>query len=269
MFKLSQILLSPKKAERHPIEILLVGFFYASLSLVLSYWIFPEYSSLVMVFLTVISCLYLIESLIIMEENKEDDYSSEYNTLRRHMKTIYFLIMLFLGFLLAFTFWTLILPEHLSVQIFSSQSQSIEQIKSLTGSSISQTNDFQTILLNNLRVLLLSLVLALFYGAGAIFVLAWNASIMGFAIGELTKNTLGLIALPHSFLRYFLHGIPEMAAYFLAALAGGIVFISLVRGDLKKGKAKRILYDFIILVALSMIILIIAAFIESFVSPLI
>lgn len=270
MFKLSNILLSSKKAERHPFEIILMGFVYVSISLFLSFWIFPTHSSLVMVFLVVISYLYVIENVLIREEEKEsDEYKDESKILKEHLKTLKFFTILFIGFLLSFLFWTLVLPEKTLAAAFSVQETTFKSIQSITGNAVIPEGTLSTILSNNLRVLFLSLLLAVFYGAGAIFILVWNASIMGFVIGTLVKKNLGLISLPYALLKYLTHGIPEMLAYFAAALAGGILFIAIARNDIKGWKAKRTLTDISILTAISVALLIIAAFIETYISPII
>jgi len=267
MFKLSDSLLSPKKSERHPIEIIFIGFFYASISLLLSLWIFPEYASISMIFLSIIACLYLVQGVLIVEEDEENETTPEIKTLEKHSKTLVFFTLLFLGFLFAFIFWTITLPENISSTAFALQESSIPAIQSITGYSTSSEN-FSIIIFNNIRVLALSVIFALFYGAGAIFILAWNASIMGFVIGSLVKN-LGLTTLPYAFLKYFLHGIPEMMAYFAAALGGGILFIALIRGDLHGEKAKKTFKDVFITLILSIFLLIIAALIEVYISPFI
>jgi uncharacterized membrane protein SpoIIM required for sporulation len=266
MFKLSDVLLSPKKARRHPLEIIFVGFFYATISLFLSFWIFPDYASLLMVFLTAISCIYIIQGILIVEENEEENTKSEQSMLTEHFKTLWFFLLLFLGFLFAFVFWTIVLPNTTGEIIFNLQAKSIMDIQSITGSAVSSEN-FSTILFNNFRVLFLSLLFALFYGAGAIFILAWNASIMGFVIGNLARNTLGLTALPLAFMKYFVHGIPEMLAYLAAALAGGILFTAVLRGDFKKDKLRRIITDTAIVTGISVLLLVIAALLEVYVSP--
>lgn len=268
MYKLSHVLLSPKRAERHPLEIIIVAFIYTTISIFLGYWIFPEHASIVMVFLTVISCLYLTQGALIVEEKREKDKYEESYILKRHGKILVFFMALFLGFLLAFTFWTLVLPENQVNHFFSTQQSAFRQIQAITGNAV-KPGAFSIILTNNLRVLVLSLVMALFYGAGAIFILAWNASLMGYVIGSLVKNSLGLAALPYAFLKFFIHGIPEILAYFIGALAGGILFMAIIRGDMKKDRVKRTLVDFFVLIALSIIILVIAALLEVYISPFI
>ncbi len=265
------ILFNPKKAERHPIEMMLVGLFYASLSIFLSLWIFPEYSSLVMVFFTVLSCLYVVQGAIRIEESKEQNIKSEKWILKEHYRALSFFLFLFLGFVLAFTFWTLILPQKKVEIIFSLQNSVVEGIKSMisTGKA-TESGTVLLILSNNLKVLLISLIFAFFYGAGAIFILAWNASVMGLVIGNLARNTLGFIALPIAFTKYFIHGIFEMLAYLVVALAGGIIYIAIWNGDFfKQAKVKKIAIDTFTLIIISIILLVVAALIETYISPFI
>ncbi len=268
MFKL---LFNPKKAERHPIEMMFIGIFYSSLSIFLGSWIFPEYASLVMVFFTVFSCLYVVQGAIKLEEKKEVDSKSEKWLLREHLKILNFFLFLFLGFVFSFAFWTVVLPVEEIEVLFSLQSSAVEGVRALavTG-GFSGGDTFFLIFLNNLKVLFMSLILAFFYGAGAILVLVWNASVMGFVIGDLARESLGLISLPIAFTKYFLHGIPEMIAYFVIALAGGMIYVSISKKDfLKPGRAKKLIIDSLVLVFISVILLVFSGLIEVYISPFI
>jgi len=267
MARISSLLFSPKKAERHPLEIFAIVIIYTSVSIFLSLWILPNHASLAMVFLSIISCLYLVQSTLIVEETKESSYKSESWILKEHAKTLWFFMIIFFGFLAAYIFWMLVLPNSMTSQIFEIQSSTFEEIRSITG-RVTSPEAFSIILSNNLRVLLLSMILALFYGAGSLFILAWNASLMGYIIGNLVRNSLGLISLPYAFLKFFIHGIPEIMAYFTAALAGSILFIAVIRGDLKKDKLKKTLLDVTIITITSVGLLILAAAIETYISPI-
>ncbi|MFH1326573.1 MAG: stage II sporulation protein M [archaeon] len=268
MFK---ILFNPQKAKKHPFETFFLGFLYSSFSILFALWIFPNYSSIAMIFLTVFSCLYLIQSATKIEEEKEVKSKSEKSILKEHSKLISLLFFLFLGFTIAFTFWSFILPAAKVSSIFSMQKSVVDGIRAAfaTG-SFSSSGNFLIILINNLKVLLTSLVFAFFYGAGAIYVLVWNASVMGFVIGNLAKSTFGITALPIAFTKYFLHGIPEMIAYLIIALAGGLLYVAFWKGHFKKPKKrKKIIIDVLTLTIIAIIILILAALIEVYISPLI
>lgn len=266
MFKL---LFSAKRAERHPIEMLFVGFVYSSISLLLSYFIFSQYASLIMVFFSVLSCIYVSQKAIAFEESEEEDFRSECSLLKKHSRILIMFLFMFLGFVLSFSLWSAVLPNNTVSVMFDLQSSVVDGIRatSLTGNA-TKTSSFFMIISNNLKVLGVSLVLALLYGAGAIFVLVWNASVLGFVIGTLAKSSLGVASLPVAFAKYFLHGIPEMMAYFVIALAGGILYVSFLKDDfLKVGKNKRLFSDVLILIFLSIFILIAAALLEVYISP--
>ena len=115
------------------------------------------------------------------------------------------------------------------------------------------------------------LIFAFFYGFGAIFILTWNASIIGTAIGSYAQNQFGSFVgiLPIALLKYMVHGIPEMIAYFMAGLAGGIISIAVIRHDFGSHKFKHILLDSLDLVFGAVMMLVFAGVLEIFVSPLI
>jgi len=58
-----------------------------------------------------------------------------------------------------------------------------------------------------------------------------------------------------------------VAAYFVAALAGGILGVAVIRGDINTEKRWNIFEDVLLLVIIAMIILIISALIEVFITP--
>jgi stage II sporulation protein M len=263
------ILFNPKKAERHPLEMMIIGIIYSSISILLASIIFLDYATLVMVFFTVLSCFYVIQSAIKLEEKKAKDYKSERWVLSEHFKLINLFLFLFLGFVISFCFWTIVLPQEKVDILFSLQHSVVEGIKTMSSTGNTYLNEsFLIIFENNIKVLIISLLFAFFYGAGAIFVLVWNASVMGYVIGNIAKNILGIKALPLVLTKYFLHGIPEMLSYIVIVLCGGIIYTAISRGDFfKEGRAKRLIIDILALISLSLILLLLAALIEVYISP--
>lgn len=263
------ILFNPQKAQRHPIEIIFIGIFYSSLSVFLGSWIFESSRSISIIFLTVISCLYVVQGAIRAEEKKERGHIEEERLLREHRGTIYLILFLFIGFTISFTLWAFFLPQDTALKVFSSQKVSVEKIRMITGNAVS-ANTLAKIFLNNVKVVAVSLIFALAYGAGAIYILVWNASVMGYVIGTIAKGKFGFAAIPFVMFKYLLHGIPEMLAYIVAAFAGGILYFAFIRGDLvKKEKIKKITIDTAILLLISFALLAISAVIEVYVSSLI
>ena len=264
------LLFNPARACRHPFEIFLIATFYSSLSIVIGLWIFKDSTSLAIIFLTTLSCLYVVQGAIKMEEKKEKNWESEKWLLKEHKQITILILALFMGFTFSFALWEFFLPQSTSAVVFDMQNTNVDQIKLITGKAIDVTSTFSTIFNNNIKIILICLVFALFYGAGAIYVIAWNASVMGFVIGTVARETFGLIALPIAFAKYFLHGIPEMLAYILASIAGGILYFAFIKGDLtNKDKIKRIIIDTVSLILIAMLLLFFSAILEVYISPLI
>jgi uncharacterized membrane protein SpoIIM required for sporulation len=119
---------------------------------------------------------------------------------------------------------------------------------------------------NNFGVMIFTLIFSLIFGAGAIFVLAWNASVISAAIGVFTSYNVNEI--PMGLIRYMIHGFPEIAAYFITALAGGIFGVGVIRNGFGNKKFLRVLINVIVLMLIAIAILVVATFIEVYFTPL-
>lgn len=276
-------LINPIKAEKKPWELFFIGLVYSSVAVLLSFWIFYEHASLVMVFLTTMACIPLIYNVIKLEEKKDIVISEENTLLKEHGKVILFLMFLFLGFTVSFSLWYAFLPTGLAQNAFSVQTQTITNINTgITGSFFQNFDILTKIFFNNFKVLIFCVLFSFIYGVGAIFILTWNASVIGAAIGNFIRtgisaeaSMLGLIGAAKyfrifslGFLRYAVHGIPEIAAYFIAGLAGSIISIAVIRHDIGTKKYERIILDTSDLIIIAIVILFLAALLEVFVTPL-
>ncbi|MEK6807873.1 MAG: stage II sporulation protein M [Nanoarchaeota archaeon] len=257
-------IISVKKAERKPADMLLLGFVYSSIAILLALWLFPGQASATAVLFTTIAMLPLMLNVILFEEKKEE--RAEKISFRTHRQAIPFFIFLFLGLLLSFTLWYVILPDSTAGKLFSAQINTISLVNS--GASIGTWELTQAILLNNLKVLAVAILLSILYGAGAAFIFAWNASIVAVAIGTVVKHA-SAASLPiyiQAFARYLAHGIPEITAYFIGGLAGGIISYAIVRHKHKTKGFRKIMLDSLDLIIAAVILLVLAAVIEVFVS---
>lgn len=272
-----EMLLNPRRAEKRPIEMLLVGIFYSFMSLLLTNWIFSgavlsKYSGIVVVTFTVMFSMPFMYYLLRHEEGKEIKYDGRFKVIKEHSKAILSLLWLFLGFVIAFSLWYVITgyTQNFQAQIEtycyinhpSNFELCVDEYSSpneITG-GFSMKEKFFTIFFNNIYVLMFTLIFSLIFGAGAIFILAWNASVIAVAVGIFTKMSIS--AWPLGMLRYMIHGIPEIASYFIGAIAGGIVSMAVVKQDFNKDKIKDVVRDFLNLVMLAIAVLFIAAVIE-------
>jgi hypothetical protein len=164
-------------------------------------------------------------------------------------------VAIFAGMTLVFSLLYLLLPSEIAEKSFQTQ---INEIKAIRG-YFWFGGTFQTILINNIGVLFLSFIFSLIYGSGAIFILAWNASILATAASMLAKSLGGAYKLPIALLSYMPHGSLEIVAYFLAAIAGGIASYHLTRSK----EIKVLLEDCLFLLALGMVFLLLGAIVET------
>src|SRR3989338_8078247 len=130
-------IINPTNAEKHPWELLFIGFLFASISVVFSLWIFKDQSSLIMVFLTSLVSVPLVYATFKLEEKKDTIYKNERSILREHSRAIEFLVFLFIGFILAFSLMYILLPNDTTQNLFKIQISTIESINSkVSGNSI-------------------------------------------------------------------------------------------------------------------------------------
>jgi len=279
-----EMLFSPRKAERKPWEMLFVGFLYASLSIFLVNWIFSsdpvlsKYSGILIVTFCVMFSLPFVYYSIKNEEERDIQEEGIFRILKDHRRALMSLLWLFIGFVIAFSLWHIIFgnPNTLNAQIetycvinrpgsFNEcvNDYGLGKVKS-TGFSTS-SDMLLTIFSNNIYVLIFTLVFSLIFGAGAIFILAWNASVIAAAVGIFAKTSLA--SLPCGLFRYLVHGVPEIAAYFIAAMAGGIVSVAIIRHDTRTEKFWSVLQDSLNLIIVAVIILFLSALVEVFITP--
>ncbi len=246
-------IVSVRTAERKPWEMLPIGFTYVGVASLLSLWLFPAQASVASVLFVVVAGLPLMLGIFQFEEFKSKTRVS----VHKHLWP--FFIFLFVGMVAGYVALNLLLPQMQTQQLFFAQQNAIEYA---TGNAVGVGLDFQNILANNLKVLIVAAILSVLYGAGAIFILAWNASTIAAAIGAAATNSLagGLV-------HYLLHGIPEIGSYFLGGLAGGIISFAIIRHDYKTKKFKKVLWNAADLMIAAVILLVVAAIIEIRISP--
>jgi len=274
-------LLNPTIAKRKPFEVLLFGAFSSSLALFLSYWIFREYSSLIMVFLITLASVPLLYFTNTSEEEFDVRTLGELIILKEHSRVLLFLMALFIGMTLSLSLWYVVLPTEMTAVLFSSQSQTIVDINNHISGNVTHASITMRIFFNNVRVLLFSVIFSFLYGVGALFILAWNSTVIAAAIGNLARKNIAAIAESVGFhqvgvyfsafsfgiLRYLIHGIPEILAYFVGGLAGGIISVAVINKDIFNRSSERILYDVAELLLIAVALLFGAAIIEVYVTP--
>lgn len=272
----------PSSWEKHPKRMLLIGFLYVVVGLILGYYVFGSDASLSAIFLTTIPLVVIMYKAIDFEEHKHFVNDKQYFLVRGHITILSFFLNLFLGMVFAYAFLYNVLPEEISDSIFKYQMNILDSVSEAKyqGATIAQTRDLSRIISNNIRVLIFCIFFSFLYGAGAIYILTLNASVIGVAIGSLMKDGLlimekfgsnnhlhNIIVVVPLGLTYLVHGIPEILSYFMGALAGGIISVAVVCHHNQCDKFQQIIYDSLDLIFFSFVLLIFSAVIEVYITP--
>ncbi len=273
-------LLREDNAEQHLLYVFFIGMLYASLGVIFDKWVFHGSIENLAIFITVMAALPLMYKIIYLEENKTRKSKQEKSLLKEHEKALKAFIALFVGMCIAFSFWNLMLPINEAKELFAAQYNDIGMVRSIINGNIVQPDVFPVLFANNIRVLVFSFLFSFFFGAGAIFILTWNAAILAVAIGIYVRQAMqysasvvgGSVVLSfignfsYGFFGYMSHGIFEIASYFLAGLAGGIVSVAVIRHDLFDKNYKKVVVDALWLMGFAFLLLVIGAIIEVFIS---
>ncbi len=277
-------IIHPKRTQKGPWKMFFIGLIYASLSLVLVHWFFsndPDLSKAAGMMVVLFAIMFTLPYMyfIIRKEEKEDETVEGFKGVwNAHKDALYAFMWLFLGFVVAFSFWYIVLQDEnlLNFQlqtycrinnpgdITSCVEQYVMGSDKISGSALKETR-LLSIIENNVYVMIFTLIFSLIFGAGAIFILIWNASVIAAAIGIFTKYSLAEI--PLGIGRYMIHGLPEIGAYFVAALAGGIFGVGILRHGIKDQRFYKVLQHSILLLFIAILLIFIGGILEVYFTP--
>jgi len=268
-------LIRTKGLRKHPLFILFITILATIGSIIFSYLLFPEYTSVLAVAFVTIGLVPIIYRIVVVEEEEESQIEKSFTTFfARHFNIIQIYIWVFVGVILTFAFVYMVAPGDTKLVIFSEQIQAFCVISgecqsnvplSISGSASAFAFDACKntgvstlgscsffIFENNIGVTLLTIILSLIYGAGAIFIVVWNASILGVFFGEMilmANHGKGLGLLQGLLIG---HGPPELLAYIFAALSGAILSAVVAKNKLAPHEFEKVCEDvaFLILLAI-------------------
>lgn len=216
------------------------------------------------VIFTIIPSVYFLTMFIKRQESMDEkDIARHYEKgfWVRHDRDILIFLFYFFGLTFSFAFWAYSLPAG----TFQIQTMKIQEIRVLAGNVLagsaasSEMMSFTRVFLNNFQVMSFAFIFSLLFGAGAVFIVVWNASILGVYIGRLSES---LLHIPFKSLSFLPHGIPEIAGYLMAGLAGGVISAAIIRGH-KMEIVMGVIVDALKLFGLAFIFILLGALIET------
>lgn len=252
-------LVSIREAVKNPSWMFIIGGVIAVISSFISFFIFPNDVGLFTTILITFAMTPFMVNLISYEEastEQEIGRRLKLNFFQRHTDILMVYIAFFSGMVFALSLIFILLPGSTVEKLFESQ---INEINLIRGSAIFP-GELTKILVNNVGVLVISFFFAFLFGSGAIFILSWNASILAAAIGLIAKSLGGVKGFPVAVLTFLPHGVPEIIAYFIAGIAGGMVSAVIIRR--KSRWFWVVIHDSLKMVGVALFLLVVAAFIE-------
>lgn len=240
-------------------------FFLSSLFVFVAYLVselfFPGESAAT-ILLSAILLTPSLHHLIIIEEKIESLGSKEF--WRKHKTIFKCYLGAFLGILAGFLALGLVNPAALHYQSVQLELEHLNQnnINDFIHGTYSPTVSIAlSVFTHNLQFLLLGFAISIFYGAGAVFLIVYNASFFAsFVIGLLQRFTEGIQLSAIS----LFHLLPESAGFIFAAIAGATLSRALIHEKVKGQKFRNVLQNVIKMMSAAIIFLLIGAFIETY-----
>lgn len=277
-------IITRKEALKHPFFMLIASAMVSTVSLWVAFLSFPKSASILSIAFVTIALVPLFHAIFRHEEEQEAErpsYSALF--LARHFNVVKVYAFFFIGMIFTYAFWYSVVPLETRNLMFSEQETTLAGIENLretlTGNFTTPAGKceaqpfcwFSVIFANNtLLVMFPAIALSLIYGAGAIFLIGWNASVLGVLIGKdivfyaaSHGGIVALIAAVNRFLGLVPHGIFESLGYFVGAIAGGIVGAALSKKRHLRGEMGTIAKDVIVMIFYAVGLLVVGALIEA------
>ena len=258
-------IINVKHGRKQPLLIFFLGFIVSIIALFISYTVFKESTGLFTVVIISLVMVPFLNKMMHYEEHETEKTGENETFFQRHGDIISAYGALFCGITIAMSLVFVLLPcdnpENIDTcavsQIFDEQ---IKEVNLIQG-HFTFGNQFLDIFANNMSVLMISFLFSFLLGTGAILILSWNASVLSSAIGLLSKSFGGIRGMPVAILTFIPHGFFELTAYFIGAIAGGLISAALMRK--KSYKFWYIVKDSMKLLLVSVIFLVIGAVVET------
>jgi len=260
-------IISPGSAERKSWTAIGVGFLFTVIAALITF-VIETFSVchgagyLLVSFITIAAAPLFVRVFGIEEHKKRG------NILERHWPVIEVYAYFFIGVIIASSFFFALYGDRGSKCLFTDQLSALNNIgvineknlpacgpegSTITGLAVVHKS-WESFFVNNVSLLLLLFIFSLVLGAGSVWLISWNASVIGVLIGYNLDPLILIKILPH--------GIFEFGGYFLGAVAGGILSAAIVQERIKD-EYERVLKDSFIYLGLAVAMIFLGAIIES------
>ncbi|MBU0536603.1 MAG: stage II sporulation protein M [Nanoarchaeota archaeon] len=257
-----------------------IAFFFGLIYTIIGYFVafifFKSYISIAMLFLSTLLVVPSLVKLLDLEESLESRYGLRH-FFSEHKDIVEAYIFLFIGVFIGYLMLGFFMSAEHYLTAFEFQRDFLIGQEGLSGELIGnfmntpfepQIADVFSVLTNNLIVAIILFILSLVYGAGAIFLIIFNASIFASFITFVIDHLADKASTAFAILGVFsIHMIPEVSGFLLAAISGGVVSKALMKEKLGGRGFSNVITDATALLFVSCLMIIFAAFLEVYVTP--
>jgi uncharacterized membrane protein SpoIIM required for sporulation len=223
---------------------------------------FPGQSLATVLLLTIL----LVPSLhhvIIIEEKIERTGASRF--WKKHRTIIKCYIGAFLGILAGFLVLGFANAQTLEYQITQLKQDHLNPtaIENFAGKYFPEIKTAIAVFSHNVKYLLIGFLLSIFYGAGAAFLIVYNASLFAAFAIELFARWAPALQMAGISL---LHLLPESAGFIMTAIAGATISRAITHEQISGDAFRNVLRNCFILLVLSLALIFLAALVETYVT---
>lgn len=279
-------LFSSNWLRKHPVNIFMLGFIFSEIGIITAIILFRSNVSMMSLAFTSLILIQPLSKMLTREANlefRENKYSLHL-IFKDHKELFEIYFFLFLGIMLSYGVFAVIMPEFHIVEMFGSQigipcdgtayqPTFCNGITPYLGKATATGLEFWPIIANNFMVAFVALIFSLAYGAGSILFLTWNASVWGTVFGYFakfssqTKGLPAIIVFMGLMLKVLPHTIVEASAYFMAVIAGGVLSKSLMKNKITNKQLKHVLFDTAMFFIMAIMLVFVGGLLEVYVFP--
>jgi len=250
----------------------LLAMFYSFVSIAAASFVFPENAIIFSIAFT--SLLLLPITAKLLEKEKDIESRSEKfapaDFLKEHKDVLQIYLLMFLGIVAAFFIFSIVTSKPVMSQMLQNQEDFVFSL--YVSPKYLDFSDFFLIFGNNLKVIIVCYLVALFFGTGMIFIVTWNASIWGTIFGTIINNAASSGLNPLLFTLFLSmailpHLIIEASAYYVSGISGGIISKAAETDGLRSRRFQIISKKSIMMFWGAMFLVAIGALVESQLAP--
>jgi len=253
--------------KENPFYAFILGITYTVIAIGASILLFPQNPALISVLIISVLFLPSLYNLSIIAAQEGARTGGILRAIYSHKQFIKVYFYAFFGMFIVFAFFATIMPALASNILFREQLAVI----GITGGAAFSKGLFMGIFSNNIKVLFLCFSISLVLGNGAIFLIAWNASVWGTIFGMVAK--LGATAVGKDPLIYLLlilitvlpHVILEIGSYIFATISGTELSEGFLKERFGSPAFRNIVTVNAIILLFSITVLVIGCIVETFV----